>query len=269
MEVIRSRSHALIRRARELAESAAARREEGRCVMQGERLIADWLVHGGTVECLISPPGWAPGAADTASGRILRGLVQIPVSAAIAPALDRIGGASGPLAIGVLVEHPVPDPGKGDMLYLDGIQDPGNVGSLLRSAASFGITRCIPGPGCADFWSPKVLRAAMGSHPRLQLHAVTAWADFRATATRILRAADPQGVPADQVDLRIPGVWIVGSEGAGLSAVVRADPHVGRVSVPMAQGIDSLNAAVAQGILFYEQQRQRRAASTSGRGLAP
>lgn len=272
MEVIRSRHNPLLRRLRQLADDPAARRVAQRCVIQGERLIRDWVANGGAIECLVELEGAAPDVrAEAASqGQASAGPVEpaaavarVRVGRELSSALDRIGGASGPLALAVILEHAEPGAGGGDVLYLDGIQDPGNVGTILRAAAAFGVVRVVPGPGCADLWSPKVLRAAMGAHPRLQLHAAARWLDFGARMHRILRAADPDGTPADQLDLRLPGIWILGAEGRGLSLEVRSDPHVGRVAVPMVHGVDSLNAAMAQGILLYEQHRQRRRTSSA------
>lgn len=259
MEIIRSRTNPLIRRLRLLAENPAERRLAQRCILQGERLIADWIKNGGAIESLIAVEAASQGCNFTSTEPDQNWRVACTrVCSALSPVLDRIGGASGTVAVAVLVEVSAAAEGDGELLFLDGIQDPGNVGSILRTAAAFGVRHCVPGPGCADLWSPKVLRAAMGAHPLMTIHRPTRWSDFTPRHSRILRAADPRGIPAHQLDLRIPGVWIVGAEGRGLSAEVQADPHVGRIAVPMARGLDSLNAAMAQGILLYEQDRQRR-----------
>ncbi len=138
------------------------------------------------------------------------------------------------------------------MLVLDAVQDPGNVGTLIRSAAALGAHATVALPGTVDVWNAKVVRSAMGAHfHHLALH--TTWADlgaFLAGTGTALWAADPHGEPLPAS--APPRLAIaVGNEGAGLSGEVRSAAAL-EVALPLAAGAESLNVAVAAGILLYE-----------------
>jgi TrmH family RNA methyltransferase len=138
------------------------------------------------------------------------------------------------------------------LLVLDAVQDPGNVGTILRTAAALGASATIALPGTVDVWNAKVVRSAMGAHFRHPaFHA--SWQEVEAFLNRTstpLWAADAGGEPLPE---RAPArlALAVGNEGAGLSPVVRgAAERI--VSLPIAETIESLNVAVATGILLHE-----------------
>lgn len=143
------------------------------------------------------------------------------------------------------------------VLVLDGVQDPGNVGTLLRTAAWFGVEAVVAGPGTAGLFGPKVVRAAMGAHWDLALgrtdEAGTLLDRLRA-AGFALYGADLQGTPAAAWQPRRPSALVVGSEAHGLSAAVqgRLDERVALYGAAARRGTESLNVAVAAGILVYE-----------------
>ena len=154
----------------------------------------------------------------------------------------------------------LPAPGPGAVaLVLDGVQDPGNVGAMIRTAHALGAWCTVALDGTADVRGPKVLRGAMGSHFR---HAVAtaAFADF-ATFVRDgrvdVRVAAADGEPISHgtaPGLTAPTALVVGSEGHGVRAAWTAVPHR-RIAIPMPGGAESLNAAVAAGILLFELRR--------------
>lgn len=145
------------------------------------------------------------------------------------------------------------------LLVLDGVQDPGNAGTLIRTAAAFGLSGVIALDGTVDPWNPKSVRAAAGTCFRVPV--LTApWADVGpalAAAGLPILVADAQGTPVSDAGPRSPWALVVGSEGAGARAEVRgaAQRHL---SVPMAGGTESLNAAVAGAILLYALTRGDR-----------
>jgi TrmH family RNA methyltransferase len=145
-------------------------------------------------------------------------------------------------------------------VFLDGVQDAGNVGAVLRSAAAFGADTAVLGRGCADPWSPKVLRAAMGGHFTLR---VTESADLAGALAgfhgKLVCAVPAGGRAPGALDLTGRLGWILGAEGQGVSAAAAAQA-THRVSIPLAPGAESLNVAAAAAILFYDRARQ---ASTS------
>ena len=168
--------------------------------------------------------------------------------------------AQAPTGLAAEIALPDEDPGAVQnathAVFLDGIQDAGNVGAILRSAAAFGVDTAILGPGCADPWSPKVLRAAMGGHFALRLveaHDLCAALDeFRG---RLACAVPRGGAAPASLDLSGPLGWIFGAEGQGVSTAAAARAGL-RVTIPLARGTESLNVAAAAAALLYERARQ-------------
>lgn len=147
----------------------------------------------------------------------------------------------------------VPDTAARRVLIIDAVQDPGNVGTMLRTAAALGVDATVALPGTADIWNAKVVRAAMGAlfhHPVI----TDTWEGvdrFRARCGMTMWGADARGVPvpADQRPDRLG--LIVGNEGGGLSDAARERADL-LVALPLTGGIESLNVAVAAGILLFE-----------------
>lgn len=146
------------------------------------------------------------------------------------------------------------------ILVLDAIRDPGNLGTMLRTAEAAGAALVILAPGCADPYSPKVVRAGMGAQMRLPIWGHASWQQIEAALSDKARVlADAQAPqPYWQHDWRQPTALMVGSEahGAGGEARLLA---TAAVSLPMAPGVESLNAAIASAVLLFEAQRQRAA----------
>jgi len=144
----------------------------------------------------------------------------------------------------------------GDCVFLEGVQDAGNVGAILRSAAAFGLRHAVLSQGCADPWSPKVLRAAMGGHFSL---AVTEAADLAVVlggfAGTLVCTVVQGGSPLGQLELRGDIGWIFGAEGQGVSTSTAARAKV-RATIPLAPGANSLNVAAAAAVCFYERARR-------------
>lgn len=146
----------------------------------------------------------------------------------------------------------------GTILALEGIQDPGNVGTILRTAAAFGVTQVWLDAQCADIWAPKVLRAGMGAHfvleciTKADLGAALEAFKGQTYATRL----SPESQALYVVDLSGDSALVFGSEGQGLSANLCQKVHH-HVIIPMQIGIESLNVSTAVAICLYEHARQR------------
>jgi TrmH family RNA methyltransferase len=156
------------------------------------------------------------------------------------------------------------------VVVLAGVQDPGNVGTILRSAEAFGATGAITATGSAFPFAPKVLRASSGSALRLPIvHDADPLTSIQRLASRGLkiyaassRRADTHAPVLPQAaDLRHPAAIVVGNENAGLSEEIEAAAH-GSILIPLLSNVDSLNAAVAASVLLYEAARQRRGETT-------
>jgi len=144
-------------------------------------------------------------------------------------------------------------------VLLDGVQDPGNVGSILRSAGAAGITQVYCSAGTAFCWSPKVLGAAMGAHFVLEIFENVDLAELvRASNIAVLAMSGYAQERLYDVDLRQPVAWLLGHEGQGVSdELMSLASH--QVVIPHAGRVESLNVAAAAAVCFFEQLRQRQA----------
>jgi TrmH family RNA methyltransferase len=149
------------------------------------------------------------------------------------------------------------------ILVLDGLQDPGNLGTILRSAEAFGADGVLSLPGTVSAWNPKAVRASAGSVFRLPLLAVSAqdcFARLLEAGVRIFATTVRGAQPADLADLAGPVALIIGNEGNGVSDRLAAQA-AGTITIPCPGPVESLNAAVAASVLLYEASRQRSALS--------
>jgi TrmH family RNA methyltransferase len=151
-------------------------------------------------------------------------------------------------------------------VYVDGVQDPGNVGTLIRAAVAFGASALVTSPGSADPYGPKTVRSAMGALFGLQVFPELPLADLvdQLPLATVYGLAAHEGEPLDEAELRRPAILVVGAERAGLSRAALA--HVGRLvtiplSAPPGGAVESLNAGVAGAIALYEFSRRSAGAS--------
>ncbi len=260
MSLLRSRDNPRVRRWHALAHDARSRREERSALIEGAHLLAAYLDSGARPKAVLVS---ASGLADAEIAALAKRAGLAPVT--LPDALFRwVADAVAPAGLAAEIELPRAGAEVArarHAVFLDGIQDAGNVGAILRSAAAFGVDCAVLGRGCADPWSPKVLRAAMGGHFALRIAEVAelahALAQFRGGRVCAVAAG---GEPPAALDLTGPLGWVFGAEGRGVSPAVAALAAL-RVSIPVAAGAESLNVAAAAAILLYERARQL---STSG-----
>lgn len=261
MKHISSRENPSFRKLLALHESAAARREAGRALLEGIHLVAAYREARGIPETLVVSESAQHNPEAVA---LLQALADTEILLLPDRLFERVAQVSAPVGIAAVVVIPVPGPGTAPDLgvLLEDIQDPGNVGTILRSAAAAGAQAAWLSRGCADPWSPRVLRAAMGAHFRLAVHF---GADLPAVA-REFRGQVVATVPRDGRSLyecRFTGAIavVLGSEGSGVSAQLLAETDA-TVSIPMAPGAESLNAAAAAAVFLFEVVRQRTVVSS-------
>jgi TrmH family RNA methyltransferase len=145
------------------------------------------------------------------------------------------------------------------VVVLAGLQDPGNLGTILRSAEAFGATGVVSLPATVSAWNPKAVRASAGSVFRLPVLATSereCFEELREAGVRILATTIHAAEPADLVDLAAPVALVIGNEGNGLAEDLIAKADV-KVTIPCPGPVESLNAAVAASVLLYEASRQR------------
>ena len=255
MTVIRSRENARVKEWARLAAEPRERRERGLALIEGVHLVETFLGQGGVPASLI--------VSEAALARAeIADLVQrsgVRPSVLAEDLFKRISDAESPT--GIAAEIAIPDArvepkGSAGCVFLDGLQDAGNVGTILRTAAAFGVPDVLFGRGCADPWSPKALRAGMGGHFFLR---ISASVDLAADVGRFGRisicTAAHGGAPIDSIDLAGRVGWIFGSEGAGVSAPVEARA-THRATILTPGGAESLNVAASAAVCLYERQRQ-------------
>lgn len=186
----------------------------------------------------------------------------------VAPAAFRaLAGTETPQGVLAVVPMPaveaVPAPRPRDLyLIADGVQDPGNLGTMLRAAEGAGARCVLTTPGTVDLFSPKVVRAGMGAHFRLALAADVPWPRVQAllgTALPLLGADSRARRSYDAIDWTQGAALVVGNEAAGLSEAARAAISE-RIAIPLQGGTESLNAAMATAVILFEAARQRRQA---------
>ena len=257
MKAVSSRDNAAYKAIARLATSSSERRREGLSLIEGPHLLDAFLASGGAPrEVLVTK--------DALEKREVARLVERSAPARVTLLSDALfDGLSGVQApAGVLAVVPTPGARKVPptaplVLALEDIQDPGNVGTLLRSAAAAGAAHVLLSKGCAFAWSPKVLRSAMGAHFALNIVEGADLEGFIGSyrGTTVALAVDGEDVLHD-LDLRGPVAFVIGNEGAGLSEPIQARA-ARRARIPMPGRMESLNAAIAGSLCLFEAVRQR------------
>jgi TrmH family RNA methyltransferase len=227
-----------IQRLRSLREKTA-REEAGLFVVEGPKVVSELLAAGFAFTELYATPGWtgpAPAALRRIGGEEMSRISHFPTPSCI-------------LAVGPIARRPLPAGAleRGLTLALDGIQDPGNVGTLLRIADWYGVDRVLLSPDCADLFSQKVINASMGSFARVVVHTCDLAAAFAGRRAPVL-GCDLAGDDVHGLPRLTDAVVVIGSEGRGLSEGIRR-LVTRRVTIPRYGGAESLNAAVAAAIV--------------------
>lgn len=260
MKHITSRDNPLYKDLKHLAGSSQVRRKAGQTLLDGVHLCQSYLaLRGAPRHCVLSETAMAhPEVAEI--------VLQCEASHAHCTVMpDALYHALSQVEHGVglmfLIDTPtlaLPQALAQSAVLLDNLQDPGNVGSILRSAAAAGITQVFCSAGTAFCWSPKVLRAAMGAHFVVEIFEnVDLAALVRGAAIPVLATSGYAKQRVYEIDLRQPVAWLFGHEGQGV-----ADDLLGlathQVVIPHLGQIESLNVAACAAVCFFEQVRQKQ-----------
>jgi len=253
-EVVTSRANARVKQLR-AAFAGQARLASGLIAIEGEHLLEETLKSGQALKTVFvserrAVPPFVPGGVEIV--RLANDVFQSCVE------------TQTPQGVAALLVPPVSDieemlRGNPLILIAVGLQDPGNLGTLVRSAEAFGATGVMTTPGTVSVWNQKAIRASAGSVFRVPVVSADASAMevLEQQGVRLLAALKDDATAVDQASLTGPIAFLIGTEGAGLSAdwVRMADE---RVTIPCPGWVESLNAAVAGSLLLYEASRQRR-----------
>jgi TrmH family RNA methyltransferase len=254
--MITSLNNDRVRHVRRLQADRRYRVREGAFVVEGTRWLADALEQEAAPLAVFYTDDWREQAGHAGILQQIDTAIQA-VSNNVMAAMSDTETPSGVLAVLPLRARPLPaDPDL--LLILDAIRDPGNLGTMLRTAAAAGVDGVLLSPGCVDPYNPKAVRAGMGAHLRVPVHQ-QAWPEIAVASQglRVWLAAAGGALPYTEVNWREPSALIIGSEahGAGSEASALAS---GAVVIPMYVATESLNAAVAAGVILFEAARQRR-----------
>ncbi len=248
-----SRDNPLLQRLRRLASETTAYRRQGQVWLEGEHLCTALRGRGlPAAQAVLTDDAWQqPALRELASWA-----AQVTT---VPPALFKgISGLESPAAIGFLVDLPTTAtllPGV-NTVVLDRVQDAGNVGSILRSAAALGFAQILAIQGTAGLWSPKVVRAGMGAHFALRLVEGLDEAALADLGLPLVATSSHAGATLQAAGLPSPCAWVLGHEGQGVSAALLQRCAL-QVRIPQPGGEESLNVAAAAAICLYESARRR------------
>lgn len=257
LKLIRSRDNPQVKALMKLANSSRERRETGTTLLEGEHLVKAYRDSGGSAETIF--------ASESAMAKPgIRALVESAPKARLVLAdglveqISQLASAAGVAAV-------VRTPKRGQLerptascLLLEGVQDPGNLGSILRSAVAAGIGQVFLSPGSVFAWAPKVVRSGMGAHFFLSIfEAVDPAEVVRGFPGQVIAMEPGASDSLFDLDLKGPIAWLLGNEGAGLSDAASHIAHH-RVQIPMPGSAESLNVAATAAICMFEQVRQQR-----------
>jgi RNA methyltransferase, TrmH family len=258
-EVISSRDNPLIKELRRLVQDGAAYRKSGRIWIEGEHLSEALLARDALTSSLrltrVQSLGfyeqkWQFARMDTAQSAIK----TVVISDAL---MKEVSSLESPSGCGLLVEgladQPLDD--EAPTVILDRLQDPGNVGSILRSAAAFGYTQILALKGTAALWSLKVLRAGMGAHFSLRLVEAASLDEVKQLARPLAVTSSHRGDYLHQLRIDPIPNWALGHEGQGVSAEIEALAQL-QVRIAQPGGQESLNVAAAAAICLHASAAQ-------------
>jgi RNA methyltransferase, TrmH family len=265
MRDIRSAANPLLVRLRRLARDPAGYRPTDELWLEGEHLVSAWAAAGRPIALAVVSESRA---SEPAVLRLVsRAAESIRIPDALFAGLSALESPAGIGVVGSRPAGPAVDP-LAATLVLDRVQDPGNVGTLLRTAAAMGLGQVLALVGTAALWSPKVLRGGMGAHLSLNLVEGLSVSDLSALRMPLVGTL-PQGQPAIwSTRLPWPVAWVLGHEGQGLAPAVQALCAFS-VTIPQPGGEESLNVATAGALCLYESARQRLAPSDVPGGNRP
>ena len=263
MEQISSRQNALVKRLRALAND---RGSDDEVLLDGPHLIEEALASSVELQTVLVATDAMEGPLGALAARAAsRGARVVALSRDVAEAVSPVRSPTGIIAVATLKPQPLErmlhDAAPQLLLMLDHVQDPGNVGAIVRAGDACGATGIVAGPGTADPFGWKALRGSMGSSLRMPIAHADTLADAvthaRRAGLRIFATAPRGGTPLPRAALAAPAAIIVGGEGPGVSSSL-IDLADELLTIPMRGTVESLNVSVAAALVLYEAMRQRQ-----------
>jgi len=254
--MITSSQNTKLKLVRSLMKRAHDRREANAFVVEGVRLVEEALKTDWKFQFVLYSEGLSERGQNLISNLRAKNIDVDDVAGDLLQKLSATETSQGILAVIEFNQIALPE-SLTFILIPDRIRDPGNLGTLLRSAAATGVQTILLPPETTDIFAPKIVRSGMGAHFQLPIHSTT-WEEIKSITNDMqILIADMGGVPCWETDLRKPLALIVGGEAEGVSneALGLATQ---KVSIPMTGSVESLNAGVAGSVLMFEVVRQRK-----------
>jgi TrmH family RNA methyltransferase len=253
--MITSSQNSKIKLVRALLGRAKERREANAFVVEGVRLIEEAVNSNWGFQFVLYSDSLSERGINLVKTLEDKKIEVEKVESDLLQSLSETESPQGILALLSLTQLPIPD-SPNFILIPDQIRDPGNLGTLLRTAAAAGVQAVLLPPETTDAFAPKVVRSGMGAHFRLAIHSTT-WDSIQAYTRGLqIYLADMDGKSFWETDLRQPLALIVGGEAEGASEEARK-LATQKISIPMSGNVESLNAGVAGSVLMFEVVRQR------------
>lgn len=260
IRTVLSRDNPHYKSLRQMATSAQARKKAGQTLLDGIHLCEAWLAHRGAPQlCVISESaGMHPEVVAIAEACQSLQTQVLRLSDTLFSPLSQVEHGIGVLFVIDTPKSPIHGRLETAAILLDNVQDPGNLGSILRTSAAAGMRRVYCGSGTVHAWSPRVLRAGMGAHFVLDIVESSDLQALIDSASVPVLATGTQAASAlYDLDLRAPCAWLFGNEGRGVSPSL-LQSCTRQVSIPQSSAIDSLNVAASVAICLFEQMRQQQ-----------
>lgn len=243
---VRSRENALVKDLKRLAQDSGVYRRQARVWIEGEHLCRAALARGLRPALAVFALSIWPSAKTEYAQEAIKTIVLSD------ELMAHVSGLPSPAPIAFVLDLPSAPAVRPDAptVVLDRVQDAGNVGSILRSAAAFGFEQVLAMQGSAGLWSPKVLRAGMGAHFGLALHEGMGAGDLQALSVPLLVTDVHHGDWLHRAALPWPCAWVFGHEGQGVAAAIEARASQ-RIRIAQPGGEESLNVAAAAAICLH------------------
>ncbi|MDP2961520.1 MAG: RNA methyltransferase [Sulfurimicrobium sp.] len=253
--LITSRDNTVFKSLKKLAQNGRERKKTGLALLDGEHLIAGFVERIGQPQLLVVSPA---GLQRVEIRTLQEALPSVPLTLMSDALFREIAPVETPT--GILARVAIPRLPLAEKIqfavFLETLQDPGNLGSILRSAAAAGAQAAYLSAGCADAWSPRVLRGGMGAHFHLPIREGVNLVEIAENFVGDVVVTSLQAeVDLFELDLGGPVAFVIGNEGAGVSPSLQ-QAATQRVRIPMPGAMESLNAAAAAAICFFERVRQ-------------
>lgn len=260
MKQISSPQNAIFKQLKSLQASTKARREADQTILEGIHLADSFLTAGLLPEyCVVSQSSVSNQEVQQLLDRLDE--LQIGSLSVSDGQFRQISSVENGVGLALVIKIPAagqPSELTQNGLLVDDVQDPGNLGTMLRTAAAAGVKQIFCSSGTSSAWSPKVLRAGMGAHFGLEIFEHCDLAKLiPAASVPVFATTLAGGTSIYRADLSKPAAWLVGNEGQGVSAALLENENATELTIPQAKNVESLNVAAATAVCLFEQRRQQ------------